>query len=415
MKLLKPVLLLSSVLFVFYGCKKDNGSVKPLTHLAITAISPSSPTVDQAFTVTVEAKDENGQNQTMDGSSTITLSLASGNGTLSGDLTATMQGPDNIVRFTNVRYDKVESNVAIKATCTGGNSFTPGISNLFTVTGPMLIFKFKFDSTQTRLNSFGQVDTVLAPGHWGLCPKFNSMSAHYIELAPSATTLLGAGEVLYKAPELTSLVAPWLTAIDFDQSVRVGEGAVFFSMPLKNVTPGTYQWLRISLAYQNYDIRFRYTYSPYIWDMTGTVASFIGYNTHINSFKIKTQSLAVNDDKQQGFWAFEVTPPVGPVSVSSGQAPPGATTVPNPLNSTSPIPAGSCVVTGQFLTDTLTIAPLTIPAVATSDITVTVSVSTNKSFEWLDYNGNHVYEPALPDTERVTDMGVRGIIPIVQH
>lgn len=46
-------------------------------------------------------------------------------------------------------------------------------------------------------------------------------------------------------------------AINFSQGVRVGDGGTFFSMPLAQMAPGTYEWLRVSLAYQNYDIRLR--------------------------------------------------------------------------------------------------------------------------------------------------------------
>ncbi|HMW11520.1 MAG TPA: hypothetical protein PJ987_13870, partial [Bacteroidia bacterium] len=88
-----------------------------------------------------------------------------------------------------------------------------------------------------------------------------------------------------------------------------------------------------------------------------------------------------------------------------GQAPAGATTVPNPLASTSQIPAGSCVVTGLFST------PFVVTGNETSDKTITVSISTNKSFEWAEHSTPGVYEPANGDT--VVDMGVRGLIPII--
>src|SRR5206468_10950014 len=83
--------------------------------------------------------------------------------------------------------------------------------------------------------------------------------------------------------------------------------------------------------------------------------------------------------------------------VITGQA--NTTTVPNPIASTSPVPAGSCVVTGAFAT------PLTITGNETKNVTVTVSLSTNKSFEWKDSNGNGVYEPLDHDT--VVNMGIR--------
>ena len=262
---------------------------------------------------------------------------------------------------------------------------------------PRLIFKFKFDSTQVRLNNLGQV-SVIAVGYSGQSPMFNKMSAHYIELAPDSLTALGSGIRLYHAPETT---AGGSTAIDFDSSVVVGEGQFFFSIPLSNITVGSYRWLRVSLAYQNYDIRFLANG----FNLTGTLASFIGFNTYVRSYQIHDSLLSVNSNKAQGYWGFETTVS-GNHFVSVGQTSPGATTVPNPISVTSPIPSGSCVVTGAF------VYPFVITGNESHDIIVTVSLSTNKSFEWKDTNANGIFEPLDGDT--VVDMGVRGLIPIVQ-
>ncbi|HET6993730.1 MAG TPA: hypothetical protein VFI06_02055, partial [Chitinophagaceae bacterium] len=66
--------------------------------------------------------------------------------------------------------------------------------------GPNLVLKFKFDPAQARLNNVGQAEPLPA-GHGGQSPDFNKMSAHYVELTPTAFTALGGGAVLYKAPE----------------------------------------------------------------------------------------------------------------------------------------------------------------------------------------------------------------------
>jgi hypothetical protein len=252
-------------------------------------------------------------------------------------------------------------------------------------------FVFKFDSTQERLNNIGLPEGIPA-GHSAQSPVFNLMSAHYVELASTGLTALGSGDVLYKAPEVTTGGAK---AIDFAGAVNVKEGEVFLSVPVSSITPGDYQYLRVSLAYQNYDIK----YNLLGQDFTGTVASFIGFNTYISSYTIKDSTVNVNGNKLQGYWAFET-----PYSVFSGDA--AATTVPNPIASTSPIPPGSCVVTGAFS------KPLTIKGNETKDIKIVVSLSTNKSFEWKDHNRNGLYEPL--DADSVVNMGIRGLIPIVQ-
>ncbi len=263
---------------------------------------------------------------------------------------------------------------------------------------PSIHFVFRFDSTQARLNNIGVAEPVPA-GHAAQSPRFNTMSAHYLELAPGMLTALGDGAVLYRAPETT---AGGPNAIDYSKSFFAGNNEIFLSVPLSSVAAGSYSWLRVSLAYQNYDINFR-TLGQ---NLTGTVASFIGFNTYISSFKVKDSTLAVNDDKAQGFWAFE-TSAAGFGFVTSGQAPAGATTVPNPLFNTSPIPAGSCVVTGEFA------SPLVITGSETDDITVIVSLSTNKSFEWVD-DGNGIFDLDTGSTDSVRNMGIRGLIPTRQ-
>lgn len=275
---------------------------------------------------------------------------------------------------------------------------------------PKLVFKFKFDSTQARLNNTGQPQ-ALAAGHAGQSPVFNAMSAHYVELAPTAFTALGSGNVLYRADETT---LGGSNAIDFEKSNFAGNNEVFYSVPIKNVTPGDYEWLRISLAYQNYDIK--YYIDTVINGITfkqeypGTVASFIGFNTYIKNYKIKNQTLTVNGNEKQGYWGFETTISYAGVNypiISSGKSPDRATTVVNPLFASSPVPAGSCVVTAAF-----TPGKLVITGDETKDIVVEISLSTNKSFEWVEVINDGKWQPSKG--ENVVDMGIRGMIPAIQ-
>ncbi len=258
-----------------------------------------------------------------------------------------------------------------------------------------LVFKFTLDSTQSRLDNLGNPATIPA-GHSAQSPRFNGVSANYIEMAPDMFTALGSGEVAYQGP-VTS--AGGNVAIDHDQATVVNNGEVFVTIPLSQVTPGTYEWLRVSLSYQNYNIDFRANG----FDLEGTIASFVGAETYISAYTINTQSITVNANKLQGYWGFEESTFN---TVVDGQAPPGATTVPNPLFATSPIPQGSCIVTGQFPT------ALTITGNETEDIVVNISLSTNNSFEWTDANANGIYEPLDGDT--VVDMGLRGMIPMIE-
>lgn len=261
--------------------------------------------------------------------------------------------------------------------------------------GPKLTFKFNFDSTLTRLDNFGNPATIPV-GNSAQSPKFYSMSAHYIEFAQDSLTQLGNGEIVYNGAETTIGGG---NAVDFDQAVVAGEGVTIYSKPITQITPGTYEWLRVSLTYQNYDIKFLSSGVLY----TGRLASFVGFNTYITNYTINTQTIPVYANKLQGYWGFET---LG--LTFEGQAP--GTTVVNPISSSSPIPAGSCVVTGNFPT------PLTITGNETQDIVVTINLSTNNSFEWRDLNGDGFYEPSdgVNPGDTVVDMGLRGLYPTFQ-
>jgi hypothetical protein len=274
-------------------------------------------------------------------------------------------------------------------------------------TGPYLIFKFKFDSTQVRLNNLGMPATVPSTNE-ACSPIFRKMSAHYIELAQKDITPVGGGDVLYRANETN---CGGSNAITFCQSVVVRENQTFFAIPLSHFTADTFKWLRVSLAYQNYDIPYKTVSNGVQW---GTVASFLGFNTYVNQYKIKnvmatpSSSVGGPGNHKQGYWGFETN--VSSVTYTAdGQPPAGATTVVNP-NPSSPIPAGSCLVTGEFYKmASSSNSPLIIQGNETSDIVIEVSLSTNKSFEWKKVSADGYYQPDAG--EFPVDMGIRGMIP----
>ncbi|WAC01240.1 hypothetical protein N7U66_14070 [Lacinutrix neustonica] len=257
-----------------------------------------------------------------------------------------------------------------------------------------LIIKFQFDPAQERLNNLGEPAAVAA-GNAAQSPDFARMSANYIEFAPNATTLLGEGEIVFEGPKTT---AGGSNAIDFQNVTFAGDGDTFLTIPLNDVAVGNYKWVRVSLAYQEGAIQLLSNGVDY----TGTLASFVGYNNYITSFDLNGSTIEVNDNKSQGFWAFETQG-----FTVQGQAPEGATTVPNPLFNSSPIPQGSCVVTGEFENG------LTLTGNETNDVRVTLSFSINNSFEWTEVNADGKYEPNAG--EQVVDMGLRGLIPIVAN
>lgn len=277
-------------------------------------------------------------------------------------------------------------------------------------TDAQMKFQLKFDPAQERLNNLG-LPATLPQGHAAQSPDFQQMSVHYIELAPSAFTQLGAGAVVYHAAETT---AGGDNAVDFDKAAKAGNGEVLTTISLRDVPPGTYEWVRASVTYQNYNVKFNIRQIPVVGDLlqqSGTVASFVGFNTYLSTVTPRSKTLTVNDDKRQGFWAFETdlsAPYQAYNQLSSGQAPAGSTTVVNPLANSSPVPAGSCVVTGRFVT------PLVVTGDEKQDVTVVLSFSTNQSFEWVDTNGNgqlDFYADGSTPSEQIVDMGLRGLVP----
>ena len=103
------------------------------------------------------------------------------------------------------------------------------------------------------------------------------MSTHYIELAQTEFTQIGSGEIIYHGPEVSHNGE---NAIDFDQSIISGSDEIIMRIPLDEINPGTYKWLRSSLGYQNYTVPFRSAG----YDLSGTVASFVGFNTYISEY-----------------------------------------------------------------------------------------------------------------------------------
>jgi hypothetical protein len=255
-----------------------------------------------------------------------------------------------------------------------------------------LIIKLKFDPNQVRLNNLGQPASIPA-GNAAQSPTISRMSANYIEFAINEFTALGDGEIIFEGDK-TSVGGE--EAINFQNAVFAGNNEVFMSIPLSQISTGDYNWVRVSLAYQEGNIDLLVNGIDY----TGTLASFVGFNTYISSFDLNGSTFDINDNKLQGYWAFET---LG--YTSQGQAPPGATTVPNPLFDSSPVPQGSCVVTGQFENG------FTLTGNETEDVIVTLSFSINNSFEWTEVNTDGKYEPGAG--EQVVDMGLRGLRPIV--
>lgn len=259
---------------------------------------------------------------------------------------------------------------------------------------PSLVVKYSFDPNQERLGNLGE-PVAVEPGNAAQSPVFHKLGVHSIELINAVMTLPTENTLIFRGAETE---AGGSLAMNFEKQKMVSNGEVLMRIPLSDITPGTYNYYRSSLGYQNYDIDFIYNDATHgELNLTGRLASFVGFNQYIKSYNIKNENVTVNANKLQGYFAFEVESTLG-VNVLKGQAP--QTTVPNPLPS-APIPPGSCLVTGEF------VQPLTITGNETEDIVINVSISINNSFEWTEVNADGKFEPEIGET--VVDMGLRGL------
>ncbi len=256
-------------------------------------------------------------------------------------------------------------------------------------------FVLEFDEDQIRLDNLGN-PSVIPAGNAAQTPLMNLMSVHYIELSENEFVPFKDGAVLYTAPQTSE---GGDEAIDFDESQKSAAGADFVKINLERLAPGTYKYVRVSVAYQNYDIQYNINDVPFFGDLTdqtGTAASFLGFNTYIGDLTVKNLTTTINANKLQGFWAFEslFTDDLEPYNaIYTGQAPEGATTVVNPLDATSPVPEGSCVITGAFA------EPLIIDGSETSELFIYCLLYTSDA----------------ADERSSVDLGGRRIIKKHQH
>ncbi|MCD8528414.1 MAG: hypothetical protein LRY27_00155 [Chitinophagales bacterium] len=171
---------------------------------------------------------------------------------------------------------------------------------------PMLIFKYTFDENGERLNNFGNPATIPA-GNAAQTPDFQKLGIHSIELINYVVSLPTENTVLYKGE---TKEVNGVSGIDFSAEKIVSEGEVLVKIPIKDITPGTYNYLRNSLGYQNYKINFLYADSTLgNLNLVGNIASFVGYRTYITNFDLAGQNIDVNDMKDQGYFAFHIASP----------------------------------------------------------------------------------------------------------
>lgn len=107
------------------------GAAAPATQLDITSINGGNAVYEnQAFTVTVQAQDDDGAAANVDANLAVTLSLGTGSGNLGGTLTGTIASGTSTITISGVSYSPFENGVVLEVE---GGSLTSGTSNAFDV------------------------------------------------------------------------------------------------------------------------------------------------------------------------------------------------------------------------------------------------------------------------------------------
>ena len=274
-----------------------------------------------------------------------------------------------------------------------------------------LYFDVNADAGLPRLDATGE-EAVLPEGHVAVSPlQVRDIAVQYIELVPTEATPYKGGELVFKAPE-TYITGS--LAIDFDSLLTGTAGSTVFTVNLRKLSPGTYTYARVGIAYLSYDIPLNISGLPgaeYLTDQQATFASFLGFNTYIREVQINQLTKVINDAKTGGYWVLETAlePPLdGENALFTWQVPQESLTVVNILSGTSPVPPGQSVITGAFD------EPLVVSEEEERDLRITFTLSVNGIFEFNDENSNGAWDlhaDNIYESEPIIDFGIRGLRP----
>lgn len=103
----------------------------PASQLTISTLS--AQTAGTGFGVTVNSKDQYGNAANVSATTTITLDVATGTGSMVGTVSGSLTAGSNTVTISGVKYDVAESGVSLSATASGGFPLDPATSNTFAV------------------------------------------------------------------------------------------------------------------------------------------------------------------------------------------------------------------------------------------------------------------------------------------
>ncbi|MFY8004989.1 MAG: beta strand repeat-containing protein [Chitinophagaceae bacterium] len=136
--------------FTLYGFVTATSNA---TKLAITSITPTSPTAGSAFNVTVQSQDGSGNPVGVVGTTAFSLSTNGNAGAISGTTTGSIAAAANSVTVSGVILPTAGTGVTLTATRTSGDNLTNGVSSTFSVLSPATQLAFVNMPTSGVINT----------------------------------------------------------------------------------------------------------------------------------------------------------------------------------------------------------------------------------------------------------------------
>ncbi|MEO8085643.1 MAG: hypothetical protein ABI763_02420 [Bacteroidota bacterium] len=232
----------------------------------------------------------------------------------------------------------------------------------------------EFDSTQERLDNNGE-PAPIAMGHQAQSTNFNSIYIKAIKFLKDSSGGYDSGADIYYNPDL------WLASngTTIDNSISAANAL------------GAYNWIRVYFYQQKYQIKFKANGNEYL----GTLLSFLWPENDGSQYLINDSTILNDSIIPQGSYYLELT---GLSSILHSEIT-TQITQPNSLHYSWPSPANLYVVTCPISPSLVLNRP--------DSKTITISISTNKCFEWIENSDPAFFEPFNGDT--IVDFGVRGI------
>lgn len=120
----------------YFALGKDEAFVLIASQLAVTAITPSSPTAGAPFSVTVQSQNGSNLAANVFANTTFSLSTNGNAGTIGGTITGTIAAGASSATVTAVTLSSPGTGATIAAARTGGDVLTGGTSDAFNVLNP---------------------------------------------------------------------------------------------------------------------------------------------------------------------------------------------------------------------------------------------------------------------------------------